>query len=111
MGNALTAVDGGSPGQLDASTGNSDLDLLELTASLIEAQRARVFKSLQDERSGGKGLDQATSVEIKRLMSMIVASSQLRRPAAAQDRADESPRGSVSTVLASLIEKPRKLES
>ena len=108
MGEALRVVDGGSTGQPDTATVNVDLDLHELTASLIEAQRARVFNALREERASGKGLDQATSVEIKRLMSMIVSSSQLGRPAAPQDRTGESSGGPVSAVLASLIQRPRK---
>jgi hypothetical protein len=108
MGEALRVVDGGAAGQPDPATVNADLDLHELTASLIEAQRARVFKALQEERASGKGLDQATSVEIKRLMSMIVSSSQLARPAAPQDRTGESSGGPVSAILASLIQRPRK---
>jgi hypothetical protein len=110
MGEVLRVIDGGATGQPDTATANADLDLHELTASLVEAQRTRVFKALQEERASGKGLDQATSVEIKRLMSMIVSSSQLKRPAASQGRA-ESSGGAVSAVLASLIQRPRKRKS
>jgi hypothetical protein len=111
MGEALRIIEGAPTGEPDTATWGGGLDLHGLTASLIEAQRARVFKALQEERISGKGLDQATSVEIKRLMSMIVSSSQLGRPPAPQDRASEFPRGPVSTVLASLSAKPRKGES
>lgn len=83
-------------------------NLHELTATLIEAQRAKVFKALREEQSCGKGLDQATSTEVKRLMSMIVSSSQLGRPTVPQDRTAEPSPGPVSIVLTSLLEKPRK---
>ena len=99
MGEALRIVDA-STGKRDTTTRSVELDLHELTASLIEAQRARVFKALQEERESGKGLVHSTSVEIKRLMSMIVSSSELGRPVAPQNPARSS--GPVSVMLASL---------
>jgi hypothetical protein len=111
MSDSLRVVDHDMSGQQETVSSGDGFDLHELTANLIEAQRARVFKALQEERASGKGLDPATSVEIKRLMSMIVSSSQLGRPAPPQERAGNSPSGPVSAVLASLIQRPRKLKS
>ena len=108
MGNTPRVPEGDSSGQPETDFGSGSLNLHELIAHLIEAQRARVFKALEEEGLSGKGLDRATSVEMKRLASMIVVSSQLGRPAPPQNRAGESPRGPVSTLLAVLNEKPRK---
>ena len=47
----------------------------------------------------------------KRLMFMIVSSSALGRSAAPQDRTGEASGGPVGAVLASLIQRPRKLKT
>ena len=68
---ALRIFDGVATDKPDTTAAICDVDLHELTASLIEAQRARVFKARQEERASGNGLIHSTSVEIKRLMSML----------------------------------------
>jgi hypothetical protein len=86
------------------------LDISSLTQTLIEHQRERVFKAIAEERAEGKGLNAATSVELKRLVSMIALYAELDRGQGQtqHERVQPRPVGPVSEILSTLAARPRR---